>query len=227
MRCRGLLDLSSHGVRGETAYQYNKFNRFASVPKTDGGTTVVITHACTPKGEIASVEGYGTYKPAYTYDSAARLKKVEYSDGTPTVEYGYDRRGRVVTVTDGRGTANISYNSDSTVAFEEIPYYTNRQMKYLYDATGRMTAQGVYNSSTGEWEMQTTYTYDGRSRLASIAQGGRSAVYTRHSLSDRQNTVNFGLIPHLYRAYSPALARFLTRDPIAEQDGVGSLPTLP
>ena len=163
----------------------------------------------------------------YTYDSAARLKKVEYSDGTPTVEYGYDRRGRVVTVTDGRGTANISYNSDNTVAFEEIPYYTNRQMKYLYDAAGRMTAQGVYNSSTGEWEMQTTYTYDGRSRLASIAQGGRSAVYTRHSLSDRQNTVNFGLIPHLYRAYSPALARFLTRDPIAEQDGVGSLPTLP
>ena len=55
--------------------------------------------------------------------------------------------------------------------------------------------------------------------------GGNAALAKRFMFSSEEwfparSTLNYGLILYLYRAYSPALARFLTRDPINEQGGV-------
>ncbi|NCC69790.1 MAG: hypothetical protein EOM14_16660, partial [Clostridia bacterium] len=67
----------------------------------------------------------------YGYDNAGALSGITYSDGTtPAVSYTRNRMSLPVSITDGTGTRTLTYNSDSTLASETIPYIVSGSVSY-------------------------------------------------------------------------------------------------
>lgn len=71
-----------------------------------------------------------------TYSPFGDLLSTSYSDGTPSIQYEYDRMGRVVAIADGTGTREFSYNGASrNVISETLP--SGRTIRRTFDEFGR------------------------------------------------------------------------------------------
>ena len=71
-----------------------------------------------------------------TYSPFGDLLSTSYSDGTPSIQYEYDRMGRVVAITDGTGTREFSYDGVSRhVVSETVPL--GRTIQRTFDEFGR------------------------------------------------------------------------------------------
>jgi len=112
----------------------------------------------------ASAQGASTL---YSYNAAGELTGVDYSDSTPDVSFTRDLFGRPTSITDGTGTRTLSYNQDSSISSETIPYIPDRAVVYSYDSFGRRTTMELKNSSTSE--LQSSYSYDSMFRLSSVS----------------------------------------------------------
>ena len=53
-------------------------------------------------------------------ESIGELKKIDYSDNTPEVEYTYTRSGQLETVTDTVGMRTFAYNDELDLMTETI-----------------------------------------------------------------------------------------------------------
>ncbi len=74
-----------------------------------------------------------------------------------------------------------------------------------------------------EWPEQPSATYYDYTPFGVPVGNAGSAkrfMFSSEEWFPTRSALNYDLLLYLYRAYSPALARFLTRDPIAEQGGV-------
>jgi RHS repeat-associated protein len=115
----------------------------------------------------------------YSYNHAGDLSGVDYSDATPDVTYGYDRRGRQITITQSESTAaTLKYDIVGNLLSES---YSDGPLNGLtvtnrYDSLMRLATNGLWNGST--WLAQTRYTYDSASRLATVAAGNETVAYS-------------------------------------------------
>ncbi|MEA4862660.1 MAG: RHS repeat domain-containing protein [Victivallaceae bacterium] len=215
---------SGYGVyKQEYGYNYGKVVSLTTWQ--DDNTSAVTTWEHNYEGNVKRKHYADGVTVAYSY-TADGLLRARYDNWSPTGEnlyigyaywpgYGdriqqvlppnnddeivttfYDRRGRVRRQKDMAGNHYFTYNSQNLLDNVTIPYYTGRCVKYVYDAIGRRTTMGIYNTGTSNWETQTVYTYENdstlkTSRLHSISGLGKQATYTRLTNSNRISSVSF------------------------------------
>ena len=163
-----------------TSWIYNNRGFMTSKTYADGNG---VTYGYNADGQLTLRIWARGITTTYAYDNAGSQTGVTYSDGTtPAISYTLDRLGRPVSITDATGTRIKSYNADSTLASESVPYIVNHGVQYGYDALGRRTSINLMNASTSL--LSNIYGYDAMSRLASVGDGSRTAAYTRVPGSD-------------------------------------------
>ncbi len=149
----------------------------------------------TPAGRIETRTWERGVVTTYGYTDAGDLETVDYSDTTPDVGYGYDRRGRRAGVTDGSGTCSIGYNAASQL---ETETYTGGLMGGLmgglslthgYDTLLRRNTLTVKSGTT--MLHSQGFGYDDASRLETVTAGSDSATYGYLTNSPLVETVTF------------------------------------
>ena len=118
-------------------------------------------------------------RTTYTCNNAGDLASVSYNDGsTPTVTYGYDRRGRQSTVTRNGIIATLGYNDANELTGEIYTggTFDGLKMGIGYDAYLRRTTLAATNGSTQL--AYTSYSYDTANRLSVVSDGTQSATYS-------------------------------------------------
>lgn len=142
----------------------------------------------------------------YTYweDAGGELKKVEYSDGTPSVEYTYTRIGQVDTVIDAVGARTFGYTAFLELETEEIDAGVGGLYSFLlthkYQGTGTGELKGrpagvsVGTVSTPAANYDSTWHYDSAGRFAAVEGPGLpeyGAVYEYLTASRRVESVSY------------------------------------
>src|SRR6266568_1480231 len=127
----------------------------------------------------------------YSYNNAGDLSGVTYSDSTPALSYGYDRRGRQSAITQGSATTTRLYDDASDLLSESYAggslnglIVTNRYDQYL-----RRTNLSLFNGST--LLTRSTNSYDSASRLANVSDGTNSATYSYLANSPLVSQITF------------------------------------
>jgi RHS repeat-associated protein len=185
------------GARTYTSeYTYDTQGRIKTLLAGQGTTTWSYS---TNRGFLVSKQYNDTFGPDYTYTSAGRLQTrtwergtsatysynplgdlsgINYSDSTPDVSYGFDRRGRRTAVTNGTDILNLTYNNASQPLIESYSggplngvIVTNSYNALLL----RDNLSVAVNSSA---VLQHSYTYDSASRLSVASDGTRSGNYS-------------------------------------------------
>lgn len=115
----------------------------------------------------------------YGYNDAGDLTSVDYSDSTPDVTYGYDRRGRQKTVNVGGSLNTTRVYSDAGLLLGEA--YASGPLSGLritnqFDELLRRTNFVLFNGSTAL--NSNAYAYGVASRLESVSSGLHSASYS-------------------------------------------------
>src|SRR6266540_3594938 len=104
--------------------------------------------------------------------------RVDYSDSTPDVGYGYDRRGRQITTTnDTMLVCSLAYN-DANQLLTEV--YSSGPLSGLsvtngYDQFLRRTNLSAMNGST--FLSRSAHSYDAASRLQTVSDGTNRVGY--------------------------------------------------
>lgn len=126
------------------------------------------------------------------------LRKVDYNDSTPDVEYTYTRLGSAATVTDATGTRTFNYNlgTNGTLELqsEDLPsYFGSRRVTYPHATTavvGRATGVQLGTSSNATSEQNVAWGFDTYGRFNSVAAEGVTLTYGY--------TTNSNLIAKIY-----------------------------
>ncbi len=115
--------------------------------KTDASGKAT-TYTYWPSGHLKEriwARGGGSLRTLYTYNDAGELKKIDYSDATPDVDYSYNDKGQVDVMTDAAGTH-----------------------AYEYDALGQLEQDAVAGGILGGVTLTENYTSTGRKGLLDI-----------------------------------------------------------
>ena len=168
---------------GVVTYAYDGLNRRTVVdgPRTDIAD-LWITHY-DKGGRQIQVQYPNVHTATFLYTPLDQLRRIDYSDGTPSVEYSFDSLGRRTQMLDGVGTTTYQYDALDRILSITDPYLEtlqysydaagrrnsltlpgNRTVNYQYDSAGRMT--GV-----ADWDLNTpdvSYTYDAASRITAM-----------------------------------------------------------
>ena len=111
-----------------------------------------------------------------SYNNAGDLTTMAYSDGTPAVSYGHDRRGRQTTVTQGSISTSRSFDDAGNLLAES---YSGGPLAGLsvtngYDEYLRRTNLSAQHSSTPL--LNHSFAYDNASRLQAVTDGTFSSA---------------------------------------------------
>ena len=123
------------------AYTYNPLGNLASRAWARGVTTEYAYWDGTDIDGVATGTGHVSHR---TYE----MKKVTYSDGTPTTSYSYKRTGAPDQVTDFTGMRTFAYRSDLQLATETLNstfYGSNRTITPTYQTGSGGTVNGRAN----------------------------------------------------------------------------------
>jgi len=107
------------------------------------------------------------------------LSKIDYSDNTPDVSFGYNNNGEVVQMIDGLGVNNFIHDDGGRLVGYSGPGQGN-SFTYTYDSAFNKLSM----NTTG---LHIDYTYDALSRLTRIESDYAEAEYT---FDDNNNLVN-------------------------------------
>jgi RHS repeat-associated protein len=166
-----------------TTYSYNQLNQQTSSTSPLGATT---SNTYDPDGNVLTSTDPGGDVTTNAYNPDGSPIKITYSDGTPTVTYGYDADGRKITMTDGTGTSTWNYNS-----LGQLTSYTDgagNEVSYGYDLDGNQTSvtypdgntvNRAFNAdneteSISDWNSNTTtfgYDPDGALKTENLPNG--------------------------------------------------------
>lgn len=151
----------------------------------------------------------------YTNDQGGRLTGVDYSDSTPDVTYTLNRLGQITGITDGIGTRSRTVTTDGRVLSEShsAGLLAGSSLGLGYD--GFLRRQTV-TASTGGPSFTVTGSYDGASRLQSVASGPNVTTYSY--------AVNSGLVTGRSTTHggSPALATTSAYDSLERLTSISS-----
>lgn len=213
-----------------SVYAANALNQYASA----GGTA---------QSSLADGGAAALGDRSLSYDAAGRLARME--SGGAVVEQSYDAFGRRVrrtapassasflydgwnlvreisegpgglrSVTDYRWSRDASGTLDGAGGVGALLYLVRDGSVYvpLYDANGNVTA---YVDGSGS--VVARYVYDAFGRAVSTS--GAQAEDFRFRYATKYHEPEAELDYYGYRFYSPACARWLTRDPLEEEGGV-------
>ena len=159
-------------------YGYNADNQVGKVTDPLGNTATYSYDGDGNQASYTEARGIITTK---TYDADDRLVKVTYSDGTPTVGYGYDADGHTTSISDGTGTRSLSYNADGELASESGP--GPGPFSYTYDPAGNVTYR-TYPDGTS-----AAYSYNGAEQVASMTSSSATTTYSYDAAGNLTSTV--------------------------------------
>jgi RHS repeat-associated protein len=122
----------------------------------------------------------------YAYDArTAEQTSITYNDGTPNLNYTYNRRGLTATVTDVTGTRTFTHCDCGKLTGEALSgFYQNREIRWILDnstpgAKGRTIALHYGSAGNGTNEYGVSYGYDAYGRLNHVL--GVNYTYTPNS----------------------------------------------
>jgi YD repeat-containing protein len=144
------------------------------------------------RGWLNSRKYADTNGPSYTYTAAGRLAgrlwargtsttnsqnaagdvlSVRYSDSTPGMTNGYDRRGRLTTITNGATVTTRALNDVGELLQETNAggVLSHLSVSNVYDGVLRRTNMSVLSNTTVL--ARTTNSFDGASRLQTVSDG--------------------------------------------------------
>ncbi|MEU3036536.1 DUF6531 domain-containing protein [Streptomyces griseoaurantiacus] len=101
----------------------------------------------------------------YAFDPRGLLTKIDYSDTTPDVTFGYDNAGRMTARANSKISEDFGYDAVGNLT-------KTRGFAYTYDAAGQMLTRKYSDGNT------TTYTYDDDGRTTTMAADGKTTTYT-------------------------------------------------
>ncbi|MCL7381280.1 DUF6531 domain-containing protein [Streptomyces sp. 35G-GA-8] len=127
-------------LKRETTYSYDADNNLVKTTTPRGSTT-------------------------YSFDQRGLPTKVDYSDTTPDVTFGYDDAGRM--------TARANSKISEDFVYDAVGNLTKtRGFAYTYDAAGQMLTRKYSDGNT------LTYTYDNDGRTSTMAADSKTTTYT-------------------------------------------------
>lgn len=148
------------------------------------GRSVAYTYNA--RGQLYTRTWARSVTTTYGYDpKTAEQTSITYSDGTPGVAYGYDRRGLNATIDDSIGRRSFDHCDCGKVTAEYLPaFYQNRELHWTLDistagAKGRTTALYFGSQGNGMNEYGVGFNYDAYGRVNYV--GGTSYTYTPNS----------------------------------------------
>jgi RHS repeat-associated protein len=184
---------------------------------------------------IYDANGNFSYGPneGYSFDPENRLQYIDfYTPNTPRTEYDHDALGRCVAIT--------VYSSFGVISSQKIYVWSGGQMIQEQDASGNVT-KDFY--SQGENRAGTNYFYT-KDHLASIREltdyGGNIQAQYRYDPYGQATKIQ-GLLDcdfqyagyfyeptsgfnlNRYRNYSPNLGRWISRDPLEDEENDSNL----
>lgn len=179
----GRMKTLTDGNSSTTTWNYDSQSGFMTSKIYANGQGTSYTY--NPDSSIASRTWARGARTSYSYNAAGELISVSYTGqpATGNLSFTRDRFGRPTAISDGSGTRTLSYNNDSSLSSENIPYIANYALNYTYDNLGRRSSMSLQR---GESAVNTVnYGYDGMSRLSSVgvqtSAWNSSASYSRVS----------------------------------------------
>ncbi len=156
-----------------TTWNYDLYRGWLTNKTYDGGTPGPI-YSNTPAGRLAlRIWGRGT-NTIYGYNNAGQVSSVSYSDGTPAIEYGFDRRGLTTSITNGTSICRKTYDLSGAQLGESWTAGTLAGLLVTnnYDHFLRRTNLAVQQSGTPK--IQQSFAYDAASRMKTIVSSTNS-----------------------------------------------------
>jgi RHS repeat-associated protein len=127
----------------------------------------------------------------YAYNASGDLYTVTYNDGTPSVTYTYDRRGRQATVVRNSITTSLSFNEADRVLTESYSGGTLAGLSVNNTYNGYLQRDSV-NIKNGSTVLQSaSFGYDTAGRLSTVTDGAYSAAYAYEANSALIRSVTF------------------------------------
>jgi RHS repeat-associated protein len=167
---------------GITTTSYDAHDRPLTVTAPSG---VVTTYVYDGLGDLIQESNPNTGTTAYSYDSTGNMIKRTAATGAVT-QYTYDALDRVLTKTyPSDSTENVTYTYDQSGHGAGIGRLTSvtdaaGTLSRSYDQLGNLLTE---TRTKGTVVLNTAYTYDAASRIASIAYpSGATVSYTRDTM---------------------------------------------
>jgi len=163
--------LTVHQGSQARSFTYDSLSRLRTAFNPESGT---ISYSYDDNGNLTQKTDARPVTTNYVYDELNRPKSRAYSDGTPTINYGYDAngvpnsKGRLTAI--GSTVSSYSYSEYDALGRPKIgAQATNGQtysMHYGYNLAGGMTSQTYPSGRTISTEV------DGAGRIAGIRDHG-------------------------------------------------------
>ncbi len=223
-------------TEGITSYNYNNLNQLLSSANPNQTFTYDddgnMTRGYTPEGHVLIM----------TYDAENRLKTAEYTDGLGIVhrlEYSYSGDSLLAEVRKFENGGLISDSRFIRAGFLPVQERDGNNAvarEYTWGLNYGGGIGGLLNLKQGG--INYSYLYDGKGNVTSLIEPGQniSASYTYDpfgvlvqkigslnqpfQFSTKEYDLETGVSYYGYRFYSPAVGRWITRDPLAEGGGI-------
>ncbi len=143
----------------------------------------------------------------YAYDpNTGEVTLIDYSDATPDVAMGYDRRGRTSSVTDAAGAHTVVYNAKDELAGDSIVGGILGGISVSIGYDGFLRRGGLQALAGATSLVNQGYTYDTSSRLETVTSGMQTATYSYHATNGLLNGTSYTGGTSVARSYD-ALGR--------------------
>ncbi len=219
-------------VKGSTAYSYNKTNELL---RTTGPTR---TYQYDDDGNLT-----GCFTPAGNplsgvYDAENRLAKFQYPDttGTHKIEYTYKGDGMLAQKKDSLDKSVTTYLGYGPYRLQERDKNNSITSEYTWGANSGAGIGGLLSLRQGGKNYFPLY--DGKGNVTAIIDSSQAIVATYgydpfgillkktgsldqpYQFSTKPYESGSGLSYFGYRFYSASLGRWMTRDPLGEEEGL-------
>ena len=159
----GNLITRTDGLTQTTRYAYDAENRPTVVTSPTGKIWSLDYDA---DGNLIVMHTPSSGTIGYVHDSLGRVTQVNYSDGTPSVSYGYDAAGNRVSMSDGSGTVRCAYDKLNRLASVDASAHkqsgaADSSASYAYDPSGKVTDRAIAGA-------KGSYSYNADGQLAAV-----------------------------------------------------------
>ena len=165
---------SSPGTADTTTWTYQESTGLLTAKTYADAKSVSYTY--TADGKLATrtwsrLDGSNPLVTSYSYDTAADLTGIAYSDSTPAVGFTYNRLGQETSVSDALGNRIFSYNNHLQLSTEGIDGLYDRTITHGYDSIGRNNALSLDSGYS------LSYSHDGYGRHNGLAMNNQTITY--------------------------------------------------
>lgn len=178
-----------------------------SSPSGELNTAHSVDYTYTQAGQISTREwarlnsSGARVKSTYAYAAATgELAGLTYNDGTPALNYTYNRLGATATTADATGTRSFNYALSGKLELqsEDLPaYFSSRRISYPRASAGvigRPVGVQLGTSANPTLEQSVSWDYDAYGRFNNVTAGGVALAYTyttnSHLLSSISDSVS-------------------------------------